>query len=358
MKRAAIQLALLLPLILNAAPSGRQFMGWSDLKNFTRCTNSSGEVELLSPTTPCRAADEFIPSWNADLATDGWLRIELRTFRGKVPTKFYDLGHWSSDAPVHPRESVKGQKDDDGDVDTDTLQLTAPADSFQFKITLGPSTNTAKLKLLAVSAMDTKAAPKPRSPLSSVWGKAPLPVPQRSQCVWPEGVNKWCSPTTTSMLLAFWSVKLNRPEWNFEVPEVAHAIYDSTWNGTGNWAFNMAFAGAQPGVCAMVSRFDDVRELEEWIASGHPVGVSLCSNRLRGVENPPSGHLVVCVGFTADGSVILNNPGTLHDTQKTYPRDVFIHSWAYSKQTVYLVYPEGEKLPTDKLGHWTISRLK
>ena len=353
MNRPLAWLIVALPLALSAA-SPRQFTGWTDFRKFTRTINAAGQVELLSPRTKCRAADEFIPSWNANLAPDSWLRVELRAFHGKTATKFYDLGHWSRDAALHPRESVKGQKDSDGDVDTDTLQLTAPADAFQLKLTLGPAASAAQLKLLTVSSLDTHVSVKQRDSLRSVCGKPPLPVPQRSQCAWPEGVSKWCSPTTTSMLLAFSSEQTNRPDLNFDVPDVARAIHDTTWNGTGNWAFNMAFAGAQAGMRAMVARFDDVRELEEWIASGHPVGISLCSNRLRGKDNPASGHLVVCVGFTANGDVILNNPGSLRDTQKTYARDVFIHSWAYSKNTVYLVYPEGVKLPRDKFNHWTL----
>ena len=358
MNRFLAGLTLLLPLWLNAATSPRQFTGWTDFRKFTRATNSAGEIEWLSPKIKCRLADEFIPSWNADVATNGWLRVELRAFNGSEPTKFYDLGHWSPDPALHPRESVKGQKDSSGDVDTDTLQLGVSADAFQFKLTLGSATNAARLKLLAISATDTHTTQPPRASLRSVWGKPALPVPQRSQCAYPEGISKWCSPTTTSMLLAFWSEKLHRPELNFEVPDVAHAIHDTAWNGTGNWAFNMAFAGAQPGMRAMLARFDDVRELEEWVASGHPVGVSLCSNRLRGVDNPPSGHLVVCVGFSPDGSVILNNPGSLHETQKTYSRERFIHSWAHSKNAVYLVYPDNTKLPHDKFGHWTISSAK
>lgn len=356
MNRLLAGLTLLLPFLLNAAPSGNQFIGWGRFGKFKQTTNTAGEVEWLSPKTACRPANEFIPSWNADLAPDGWLRVELRAFHGNEPTKFYDLGHWSRDAALHPRESVKGQKDADGDVDTDTLQLSTPADAFQFKLILGPASNAARLKLVTVSATDTRITAPPRKSLRSVWGKPPLPVPQRSQCAWTEGVSKWCSPTTTSMLLAFWSEKLNRPELDFDVPDIARAIHDTTWNGTGNWAFNMAFAGAQPGMRGIVTRFDDVRELEEWIASGNPVGISLCSNRLRGKDTPTSGHLVVCVGFAADGSVILNNPGSLHDTQKTYSRERFIHSWAYSKNTVYLVYPEGAKLPRDKFGHWTMER--
>lgn len=356
MNRLLAVLILSFPVLLPAATSGTRLIGWTEFQAFTRSTNAAGELEWLSPKTKCPPADEFIPSWNAELATNGWLRVELRAFHGSEPTKFYDLGHWSRDAALHPRESIKGQKDAAGDVDTDTLQLNTPAEAVQFKLTLGPAAQPAKIKSLTLAATDTRVTPEPRAPRRSVWGQPPLPVPQRSQCAWPEGINKWCSPTTTSMLLAFWSEKLHRPELDFAVPDVAHAIHDTSWNGTGNWAFNMAFAGAQPGIRACVSRFNDVRELEDWIARGLPVGVSLCSNRLRGTDNPPSGHLVVCVGFTADGRVILNNPGSLHETQKTYARDRFSHAWAYSKNTVYLVYPTNARLPRDPFRHWTMDR--
>jgi hypothetical protein len=159
------------------------------------------------------------------------------------------------------------------------------------------------------------------------------------------------------MLLAFWSGKLNRPELAFDVPDVAHNIYDVTWKGTGNWAFNMAFAGSLPGMRGFVTRFSDVRELETWISSGYPVGLSICHNRLRGLPGT-SGHLVICVGFDKNGDVIINNPGSLQDMRKTFSRERLIDAWAYSKNTVYLVYPEGAKLPPDKLGHWTIRHTK
>jgi hypothetical protein len=167
----------------------------------------------------------------------------------------------------------------------------------------------------------------------------------------PDG-GAWCSPVTTAMLLAFWSSNLNRPELNVAIPDVARSIYDTTWEGTGNWSFNMAFAGAQPGMRAYVARFSDVRELEEWIASGYPVGISLCYDRLRNVGRGPNGHIMVCVGFNEQGDVILNDPGSLHNTRRTFPRKWLVDAWAYSKNTVYLVHAESTKLPRDRFNHW------
>ena len=352
MKRLLASLLLLLPQMLGAATDSGQFIGWTHFDAFTQHTNAAGNVEWRSPVTPSRPADELIATWNADVAPDGWIRTELRAFHGGRPTRFYTLGLWSSDPAVHPRESVRGQQDDDGDVDTDTLQLKEAADGFQLKITLGPATNAARLKLLAVCLTDTRAEPKARRPLRRAWGKS-VTAPELTQLAYPEG-GAWCSPTTVAMLLGFWAAKLDRPELALEVPDVARAVHDATWGGTGNWTFNMAFAGSLTGVRACVTRFGDARELEEWIEQGYPVGVSVCYDRLRTLGPGPNGHLMVLVGFTEDGDVILNDPGVRREIRRVFPRERFLNAWAHSRNTVYLVYPEDAKLPRDRLGHWTL----
>jgi hypothetical protein len=103
---------------------------------------------------------------------------------------------------------------------------------------------------------------------------------------------------------------------------------------------------------AYVARFTDVSEIEDWIAAGLPVGLSVCYNRLRGQGDEPSGHLVVCVGFTAEGDIIVNDPGTSRNVRKTFTRKNLIRAWAHSRNTVYLVYPETAGIPKDRFGHW------
>jgi hypothetical protein len=161
-----------------------------------------------------------------------------------------------------------------------------------------------------------------------------------------------CSPTTVSMLLTFWSQQLKRPDLDHDVPDVVAGVYDSNWHGTGNWPFNMAYAGSYPGLRAYVTRLTDVSELEDWIAQGIPVGLSLCYDRLRGKGPGPNGHLVVCVGFTTNGDVVVNDPGTTLHVRKTFPRKNLIYAWSYSRNTVYLVYPEDAEVPKDRFGHW------
>jgi len=153
-------------------------------------------------------------------------------------------------------------------------------------------------------------------------------------------------------VMTWWSQKLNRPELDRDVPEVADAVYDANWHGTGNWPFNTAYAGSYRGMRGYVTRLSDVSELEDWIARGIPVGLSVCYDRLRGKGPGPNGHLVVCVGFTGEGDPIINDPGTSKNVRKTFPRKNLIYAWSYSRNAVYLIYPENAKVPKDRFGHW------
>jgi hypothetical protein len=212
------------------------------------------------------------------------------------------------------------------------------------------------LKFLSLSLLDSQAKPAPLPPNRHAWGRL-IDVPQRSQMAYQNG-DVLCSPTTISMLLAYWARKLDRPGIDGDVPEVVEGVYDPQWGGTGNWVFNTAYAGSFRGLRAYTTRLSDVSELEDLVADGVPVGLSLCYNRLRGKSREPSGHLVVCVGFTKDGDVIVNDPGTSKNVRKTFPRANLIDAWEYSKNAVYLIYPVNRRLPEDRFGHWESPRAK
>jgi hypothetical protein len=150
------------------------------------------------------------------------------------------------------------------------------------------------------------------------------------------------------MVLEYWSHILQRPELNRTVPYVAHSVHDPQWPGTGNWSFNVAFAGSFAGMRAYVSRLDDLSHVEAWIAAGVPVALSVDYDLLKGTEGRSGGHLVVCNGFTPAGDVIIADPGRKPvDGQRyrVFPRRNVIAGWAASKNTVYLIHPESLKPP-------------
>src|SRR5262249_31903547 len=132
-------------------------------------------------------------------------------------TKFYTMGLWSKNPTNHPRESVRRQKDADGNVSTDTLVLGKPSDRFEVRITLqGQANDLPDLKFLGVSLTDGHASTSVGSVDRQAWGKL-IPVPERSQMVYPNG-NVLCSPTTVSMLLSYWSQRLDRKDLDKDVP--------------------------------------------------------------------------------------------------------------------------------------------
>jgi hypothetical protein len=144
---------------------------------------------------------------------------------------------------------------------------------------------------------------------------------------------------------------------NHTVPEIAAAINDAVLDGTGNWPFNTAYAGEFPGMRAYVTRLDDISELEDWIAAGIPVIISVSSYLTNDRHSgPDNGHLIVCLGFTEQGDVITNDPGVSVKrnirARRVYPRERIIAAWKKSKNAVYLVYPETATPPKTHPTHW------
>jgi Peptidase_C39 like family len=343
--------------IAATAPDRCAFIGCKDFSKFKISPTTNDDVWVLtSPefTVPVNW-DELVASWNVPPGV--YLKAEARAIFPDHATKYYTFGLWSDDPARFPRESVSGQRDDDGTVSIDTLMLKRHGGKVQIRLTLGSMVAKQRpaIKFLGLSFCDSQAQPPPREPNRAAWGKI-IDVPERRQAEY-EGGGGWCSPTSLSMVMAYWSDVMHRPELNHTVPETAEAINDAVLDGTGNWPFNTAFAGEFRGMRAYVTRLDDISELEDWIVAGITPIVSVSSyltnNRTSGPDN---GHLIVCCGFTSDGDFVANDPGVSVKkavrARRVYPRERFINAWSKSKNAVYLVYPETMKPPQTRPEHW------
>jgi hypothetical protein len=357
--RSAATLTLLAMMITglhagNTPERSAAFTGWNRFEEWSRDRN--GRIDRLeSPIVTNAPWTELVASWNVECPPGTGIQIETRAVFADHDSRYFTLGRWAAENGSYPRQSVPGQKDDDGEVQTDTLVLKHPATGVRVRLTLQANDQGQfpRLKFVGLSLSQPEPASPPLPPMRSAWGVS-LPVPERSQAIYPEGVSAWCSPTSVSMIMAYWAAKLGRPELDIPVPEVVKEVNDPQWPGTGNWVFNTAFPGSFPGLRAYVARFTDLSELEEWVACGVPVAMSVSYDWLRGkpVRRPSDGHLVVCVGFTKEGEVIVNDPGTREHVQKTFPREDVQKAWTRSHQTVYLIYPEDWKIPANLRGHW------
>jgi hypothetical protein len=354
-----IFLLALTPMLLladHARESGRcAFMAITNLSGFTKSiAGLTNEAVWTSPEiTPPIDWNELVASWDVTPGTH--FKVEARAFYPDHATRYYVLGMWSDDPEHFPRKSVRGQGDNDGTVKMDTLVLDKTVRRVQLRLTMGPADAESRLKLLGLSFCNSTVTPVAMEPNRAAWGKT-LEVPERRQGEY-EGGGGWCSPTSLSMDLAYWSDLLHRPELNHTVPETAEAISDGNRDETGNWPFNTAYAGHYPGVRAYVTRLENISELEDWISAGVPVILSVSSYLARGrEEGPDAGHLLVCVGFTDKGDVVVNDPGVSVKrnvrARRVFERDRVIKYWGKSKFTIYLIYPETVKIPANRLGHW------
>ncbi len=359
--RARFLILLLLAAVLPGclAPARRppslprnDFAGLTNFSAFATSPGSApGELVLTSPEITARNSwDELIISWNVPAGVS--LIMEARGVYPDHTTKFYTLGRWSDDPALHPRESVAHQDDADGTVLTDTLRLARPGAKVQLRVTLyGPAVDPTMLKFLGLSFCDTRAPTSPKKPNRAAWGRS-LPVPERIQSGY-DGPDGWCSPASLSMVLAYWSAVLHRPELDRPVPDVAAAVNDPVYGGTGNWPFNTAYAGKFPGLRAYVIRLGGLSEVEDWIAAGVPLVLSVSSYLTNDRhDGPDNGHLIVCIGFTKNGDIIANDPGvSLKKGQiirRIYPRARVLAAWQKSKNTVYLIYPETTSIPMNR----------
>lgn len=324
-------------------------------------------------TTRSRPFTRLVPSWTATTPTGTWVQVlvqvrdETGTFSGVK-----DLGRWASGDSVLKRSSAGSQADDVAKVVTDTLVATGrPLTAFRLYVKLmrragDPSPTVGSLG--AVTSRPAATLPATSVPLSSK--AVSLAVPQYSQMIHlgenPEyggGGEAWCSPTSLAMVLAYygrlpaastyaWVPTSYAQRW---VNGIARSVFDHTYDGTGNWPFNTAYAGTRVSG-AFVTRLADLRMAERFVRVGIPLIVSIRFDRGQLTGAPISstdGHLLVLTGFTAAGNPIVNDPAapSSKTVRRTYNRAQFERAWLRGSQgTAYVVHTAGKPLPTRPTG--------
>jgi hypothetical protein len=258
-------------------------------------------ASFLSPEFDALPFDRAVLSWNAS----GPAVFEL-----EVDGQWRTMGKWGPKP-----ESVSA----DG-VNVDTLELKAPAKSFRFRFTPEPGT---VVTLAAVTTWKRGEKNPFAADPSPAWGKT-LDVPQRSQSTSEEDPAKVCSPTSLSMLLEFYGVSQS-------IKTVADGVFDHAAKLYGNWPFNTAYAAQAGHVEAYVRKFMGLEDLEAEIEAGRPVEISHRweKGELDGAPiSRTDGHMIVVVGFTKDGDVVVNDPAARPGSvRRVYKRAQLDKTW-------------------------------
>ncbi len=331
----------------------------------------------LSPwTTPGFGLTQLVASWAAATPGDSWIGVEVRGRNAAGTTSSWDtLARWSAGDAFFHRTTAGTQGDDLANVAVDTWRANDAAGltRWQLRLTLNRRTGTTvSPSVYAVGAMASRL-PSVTSVATSTPGAAHgaalgtvLPVPKFSQMThrdqypeWGGGGEAWCSPTSTSMVLAY-DESLPHPDaysWvdaSYAEPWVDHAArmtYDHAYRGTGNWPFNTAYAATLAGQLSFVTRLRSLREAELFIANGIPVVTSISFGRgeLDGAPiSASNGHLVVVVGFTDSGDVVVNDPAARRNrgVRRTYDRGQFENAWLpTSGGLAYVIRTRAQQLP-------------
>ena len=343
----------------------RQWDTDAELRTGTRTgvTVSGGAVRLsggdagtwTSPWTgPGFALTELIPSWDATTPGDSRIRVEVRGRNGTT-TSWDTVAVWASGDRTLRRASGASQSDDGGRMSFDTwiAGSSAGLTEWQLRVRFSrPAGSTAVPSLDTVGAVASRlpstsdpANSTPRPAPNAALGKV-LAVPRFSQRAhddhYPQydgGGRAWCSPTSTTMVLGWYDALPTAASYSWVKaghtdPQVDHAarmVYDANLGGTGNWAFNTAYAARLAGH-AHVTRFRNLRGVEALIEKGVPVIVSVTFSRGQLTGSPltsTAGHLLVVVGFTRSGDVVVNDPAatTRAGVRRTYDRRQLEDAW-------------------------------
>ena len=289
-----------------------------------------------------------IPSWIAETLPGSWIEVQLRVRIADHWTGFYRIARWDDQAVGGVRQSFSAQRDADGQVNTDTLALVGLADAIQPRVLLHAAGTLRALRI----ALSAPQEPQQRS---AACVPCELPVPLRSQMAYPHGA-RICSPTSGAMLLAYWYARTGAAHLATFADRAAVAqlvvpcVYDPVYDGYGNWGFNTAYAAAQ-GLDAYVAAFDNLAQLESWVAAGVPVVISVAW-KAGELANAPiassAGHLLIVAGFDEAGQVIVADPRAECEDQVRRIYDAAQLETAWQRNSagmVYLIHPHGWSVP-------------
>ena len=309
-------------------------------------------------TTPGFEATTLIPSWEADTPGRSFVRVQVRGRTASGTTGSWDtVADWSRRNRARTRTTHSGQSDDLGRVSVDTWQATTSVTAWQVRVKLHQPVGASRpVRVDRIGAVAGAAASSvPATSLPGPTAGTVLDVPAYSQMThaghypaWGGGGEAWCSPTSTAMVLGYYGVLppprgITHGHVDAVVDHTAKMVYDHGYRGTGNWAFNTAYAATLVDGDSYVTRLRDLREAEDYIAAGVPLVVSIAFGRAQLTGAPIStsnGHLLVIAGFEADGDVVVNDPAAPSNStvRRVYDRAQFERLWlTASAGTAYVI---------------------
>jgi hypothetical protein len=258
-----------------------------------------------------------VVSWNTH-APSG--RLAFRLLRAGRPSgEWLDHSEWQPSAAKSFSPEHAGVR-----VDVDVIRAVQPFDGIEVRA------REVQFELVAFSSPvhSRPSFPYARDALI-------LDVPARSQYAAAGEERGWCSPASLAMIHAFHGIDQS-------VAEAARGVFDRAYNGTGNWAFNVAYSG-RLGLRGVIAHLCNLDHAQRLIERNLPVAIAYSwrDGELPGAPLERSdGHLAVLCGFTRDGDCAINDPAA-PSVRVVYPRAALEQIWQRNEGIAYVVAPVG-----------------
>jgi len=300
--------------------------------------------------------EEALVSWNATVPEGTGMCLELRVREsGKAPwSPWLYVGDWGSvtPPPLYLRKDDPGGPKFDaqaplrtefegGKVDVDFFVSSRTWGRAQYRVrtTTADPTQARSVLLRSVTLCFSRRVAGP-SPAHVPTLSRRIDVPFRSQKTErAEIAGRICSPTSVAMLLEHRGVSNS-------TQQVADLLYDKRHEIYGNWT--RAVQGAfELGVPGYLARFGDWKSVEEAIAAGQPLVISIAAKpgELAGAPyESTAGHLLVLTGLDGQGGVHVNDPAVSDPAAgaRTYSRADLERVWMERGGTSYVLLPKAK----------------
>lgn len=303
----------------------------------------------------------LVASWNSDTPEGTSIGVEAQVLVGGQWSDWISWGTWST---AKERASVNDNPNTKlAGIWTDTLYVKGdkPAEGFRFRVTLNTADPKATPVLRAVNATidlgsgaeRTYPASDDRNAIENV--NKTIDVPAFSQMIRdPQIAANICNPTSSTAVVDYYLNKYGKPSVLPE--ESAWAVYDSVYEGFGNWAFASSYIGSF-GLNSKAEFCSSLYDLKREIYNGRPVIISVNSARnadntdprvasfppIHGFPIPATwGHIITVTGFTKINGVeyvCVNDSAAASDKEakRQYIASEFDAAWATSGRVAYFI---------------------
>lgn len=263
------------------------------------------------------ASRRGVLSWNTHTESG---RLSFRLLRAHLPA-----GDWLDHSEWRPGGAKSlSPSHDDTVVEVDVIRAAQPFDGIEVR---APGVH---FEQLAFSAPVRVRDSLPYASHSLI-----LDVPARSQYAEQPNERGWCSPAALSMIHAYHGIEVS-------VTQTAREVFDRSYNGTGNWVFNVAYSG-RLGLRAAVAHLRNLDHAQRLIERNLPLAISYSwsAGELPGAPLERSdGHLAVLCGFTRAGDCAINDPAA-PNVRVVYPRAALERIWQRNDGIAYVIAPVG-----------------